>query len=286
MSRIFDALRKSEQEVDKHPTSPQPVRQPLDEVPGPQSVAIERVQISPETRVIVHTRPGSLGADRFRLLRTRLTELISKAKRKTLLVTSAVPQDGKSTVALNLATALAEHGKRHVLLLEADFYRPSLCRVLGIRPGPGLAECLRGDADPVAALRRIEPLGCYFLPAGKAVSDPAELVQSGRFSPLVAMFEARFDWILVDSPPVAPVADLLALRAQAYGCLLVVRAGQTTRETVEEAVRQLGREHVLAIVLNGVEGLDRHYSKYYGKYYGGGSRNGSGPGKTPALQTE
>jgi Mrp family chromosome partitioning ATPase len=130
-----------------------------------------------------------------------------------------------------------------------------------------LAECLQGDSDPIAALRRIQPLGWYFLSAGTSVSNPTELVQSEHFSQLVAMFEARFDWILIDAPPVTPVADLLALRAQADGCLLVVRAGQTPREAVEEAVRQLGREHVLGIILNGVEGLGRRYSQYYGKYY-------------------
>ena len=275
MSRIFEALRKSEQEVEKHPTSPQPLRKPLDEVPGLQSVAIERVQIPPEGRVIVHTDPRSLGADRFRLLCTRLTELTAKAKVKTLLLTSPVPQDGKSTVALNLATALAEHGKRSVLLLEADFPRPSLSRILGVSPGPGLAECLQGDSDPIAALRRIEPLGWYFLSAGTAVNNPTELVQSARFSSLVDMFETRFEWIFLDSPPIAPVADILALRAQADGCVLVVRAGRTQREMVEEAVRQLGRHYVLAVVLNGVEGVYRQHSKYYGKYYGGRSQNGS-----------
>jgi capsular exopolysaccharide synthesis family protein len=281
MSRIFEALRKSERELEKYPTTPQPLRKPPDEDLGLQSVAIETVQIPREGRVIVHSDPQSLGADRFRLLRARLSEVTAKAKVKTLLVTSPVPEDGKSTVSLNLATALAEHGKRSVLLLEADFFRPSLSRVLGLPPGPGLAECLQGSSDPIAALRRIEPLGWYFLPAGTSVSNPTELVHSPRFSPLVAMFETRFDWILLDSPPIAPVADILALRAQADGCVLVVRAGQTQREMVEEAVRQLGRQYVLAIVLNGVRGLDRQHSKYYGKYYGSANRNGPGSGKTP-----
>jgi capsular exopolysaccharide synthesis family protein len=280
MSRIFEALRKSEQDVEQHLTSPHPLRKPLDEDLALQSVAIERVQIPREGRVIVHSDPGSLGADRFRLLRARLTELTAKAKLKTLLVTSPVPEDGKSTVSLNLATALAEHGKRRVLLLEADFFRPSLSRVLGVPPASGLAECLQSNSDPIAALRRIEPLGWYFLPAGKSVSNPSDLVQSKRFTPLVAMLEAQFDWILVDSPPVTPVADILALRGEADGCLLIVRAGRTQREMVEEAMRQLGREHVLAIVLNGAKGLDRHHYKYYGKYYRDVRRNGSGPGKT------
>ena len=278
MSRIFEALRKSQHEVEERLTSLEPLRKPLDEGPGLQSVAIERVQIPPERRIIVHSDPQSLGADRFRLLRARLLERTAKVKQKTLLVTSPVPADGKSTVSLNLATALAEHGKRSVLVLEADFFRPSLRQVLGIPTGPGLAECLRDNSDPMATLRLIEPLGWYLLPAGTSVTNPTELVQSTRFSSLVAMLETRFEWILVDSPPVAPVADILALRALVDACLLVVRAGQTQREMVEEAVRQLGREHVLAIVLNGAEGLDRQHSKYYGKYYLGAKRNSSGPG--------
>jgi capsular exopolysaccharide synthesis family protein len=280
MSKIFEALRRSQQASGEPSLSPRPLPEALEAVPGLQSVATERVHISSESRVIVHTHPSSLGADRFRLLGTRLRELRAGVRRKTLLLTSPLPQDGKSTVALNLATVLADHGKRPVLLLEADFYRPSLSRLLGLGKGLGLAECLQDDSDPLVALRRIEPLGWYFLPAGRPVSQPTELVQSERLAPLVATLAAHFDWILVDSPPTTPVADILALKAQADGCLLVIRAGQTPRETVEEAVRQLGREHVLAIILNGAEGLDRRYSKYYGKYYGGGSRNGSGPAKT------
>jgi capsular exopolysaccharide synthesis family protein len=204
----------------------------------------------------------------------------ASASRGSIVAVNAITQTDTGTVSLNLATALAEHGKRRVLLLEADFFRPSLSRTLGVPRASGLAECLQSNSDPFAALRRIEPLGWYFLPAGTSLSNPTELVHSAVFSPLVDMFETRFDWILVDSPPIAPVADILALRAQADGCVLVVRAGQTQREMVDEAVRQLGRQYVLAIVLNGVEGLDRQHSKYYGKYYGGVNRNGAGPGKT------
>src|SRR5215467_9334343 len=170
MSRIFEALRKSQSEVEERLTSPESLRKPSDEGLGLQSVAIERVQILPEGRVVVHSDPQSLGADRFRLLRARLLERTAKVKQKTLVVTSPVPEDGKSTVVLNLATALAEHGKRSVLVLEADFFRPSLGRALGIPPGAGVAECLRDNSHPMAALRRIEPLGWYLLPAGTSVS--------------------------------------------------------------------------------------------------------------------
>jgi capsular exopolysaccharide synthesis family protein len=270
MSRIFDALSKAQPARE---VSRQPVRDTYEEVPRLQSIATERVEAPPESRIIVHTDPRSVGADRFRLLGMRLRSPATGVKRKTLLITSPLPQDGKSTVALNLATVLAEHGKSAVLLLEADFYRPSLTQRLGLQPWPGLAQCLQDDSDPLLALRRIEPLGWYLLPAGEPVNNPAELVQSERFSPLVSAFAAYFDWVVIDSPPVNPVADIVALRARADGCLLVVRAGQTPREAVEEAVRNVGREHVLGIIVNGVDGLNRRCSKYYGKYYGSGSGN-------------
>jgi Mrp family chromosome partitioning ATPase len=124
MSRIFEALRKSQYEVEERVTSPESPRKLLDESPGLQSVAIERVQIPAEGRIVVHTEPRSLGADRFRLLCARLLEGTAKLKQKTLLITSPVPEDGKSTVTLNLATALAEHGKRSVLYSKPTFFAP------------------------------------------------------------------------------------------------------------------------------------------------------------------
>jgi len=169
---------------------------------------------------------------------------------------------------------LAEHGKHRVLLLETDLYDPSQLRQLGLSSWAGLVECLQGECPPLAALRRIEPLSCYLLPAGGLASNPTELLDSERFSPLVKELAAHFDWILMDSPPSNPVADVLALKAQADGCLLVVRAARTPREALEESVRQLGRENVLGVVLNGIEGLDRRYSGYYGKYYTGGGPKG------------
>jgi capsular exopolysaccharide synthesis family protein len=269
MSRMFEALHPSQRETAEPFISPVPLPGTIP-VPGFQTIATECVHIPPECRVVVHTEPWSFGADRFRLLRTRLRERFRGAQRRIVLVTSPLPGDGKSTVALNLATALAEHGKHTVLLLEGDLYNPSLLRRLGLRSWAGLAENLQGECAPLAALRRIEPLGCYVLPAGGPVSNPTELLHSERFSPLVKGLSAHFEWILMDSPPTNPVADVLALKAQADGCLLVVRAARTPREALEESVRQLGSENVLGVVLNGAEGLDRRYSAYYGKYYTGG----------------
>jgi Mrp family chromosome partitioning ATPase len=115
------------------------------------------------------------------------------------------------------------------------------------------------------AIRRIDPLGFYLLPAGQPAEDGSSLLQSDFTAQLIkSLSSSSFSWILIDSPPTTPIADILVLRAQADATLLVARARQTPRQAIEESTKNLGRGHILGILLNGVEGLDRAYSKYYG----------------------
>jgi capsular exopolysaccharide synthesis family protein len=197
----------------------------------------------------------------------RLRELWNAGKLRSLLITSPLPEDGKSTIALNLATALAEQGKCTVLLLEADLHKPSLSQHLEIETRPGLAECLEDGLNPMKVVRRLEPLGWYLLSSGKPRSNPTELLQSENLSGIMQDLSPNFDWILIDSPPVLPLTDALSLARQADASLLVIRAGRTPREALEQTLKLLPPEHVLGVLLNGLEGLNRLYSKYYG-YYG------------------
>ncbi len=228
-------------------------------------VATETSPLPPESRVIVYSDPRSPGADRFRWAGMRLKSLQAARGLKTLLITSPLPGDGKSTVALNLATVLADKGKHPVLLVEADTYRPSILNKLGLRPWPGLFGCYQRKSEPRLAIRRIDPLGFYLLPAGQAEGDGNFLLQSGFVPQLIKdLASSSFSWILIDSPPTTPIAEILALKACADATLLVARAGQTPREAIEETTRNLGHDHIIGIMLNGVEGLNRMYSKYYG----------------------
>lgn len=228
-------------------------------------VATEVSPVPDESRVVVHNDPRSAGADRFRWVAIRLKNLQTARGLKTLLITSPLPGDGKSTVSLNLATVLSENGKHSVLLVEADTYRPSLVNKLGLRPWPGLYGCYRRKSEPRLAIRRIDPLGFYLLPAGEPEGDGNLLLQSNFVPQLIKDFASSpFDWILIDSPPSTPIAEILALKAQADATLLVARAGHTPREAIEETARNLGRDHIIGIILNGVAGLNRVYSKYYG----------------------
>lgn len=236
-----------------------------------RDVPTTEVQVLPESRIVMHTDPRSAGADRFRFLRMCLRELWKAGKLKSLVITSPLPQDGKSTIALNLATALSERGKRTVLLIEADLHHPTLTERLGLDGELGLADCIEDGLDPVSVIRRVEPLSWYLLSAGTPRSHPTELLHSEVLAGVIQKLCTQFDWVLIDSPPVSPLTDALLLARQANATLLVAREGRTPRELLEKAVALLGRQRVLGIVLNGMEGLDRLYTGYYG--YGAYSKN-------------
>jgi len=229
-------------------------------------VPAECAEITPEARLVFHSDPVGPAADRYRFLRMRLRELAPSAKLKKLLVTSPLPHDGKSTVCLNLATALAEGGKKNVLLMEADLHQPVLNAKLRLDKWPGLTECLEGKIEPQSAIRRIDPLSWYLLPAGGSRENASELLQTAALTTVMNKLAQQFDWIIVDSPPALPLSDATSLTRHVDATLLVVRAEQTVREAVDEAVAIIGRQRLVAVILNGVNSFDRSYSKYYKSY--------------------
>lgn len=223
---------------------------------------VEQARLSPENRLAYYADPRGAAADRYRLLRMRLKEHWRAGKLKRLLITSALAHDGKSTVVMNLATALAERGKHNVLVIEADLHHPSLGESLKLKPWPGLTDCLTDAIPHLSGIRKIEPLGWYLLPAGEPRKNPTELLQSPAFGQLMQKLTASFDWILIDSPPVLPLTDSLAMQQHVDGSLMVVRAGVTPREAVEQAIELLGKKNIVGTVLNGVEVRNRRYYQY------------------------
>jgi polysaccharide biosynthesis transport protein len=269
MNYLLKALRKIEDEKgEADPLSPEYLRQSSKPAKSLDFIPIEQARIMPSSRIVVYDNPQALPADRYRMLRMQLERMRGDSKLKTILLTSPSPEDGKSTVALNLASILAKHGKRQVLLVEADLRCPSLTRRLGLKSWPGFADCLLNGSDPMTAIRQIDPLQFYLLPAGAQVEDPAELLHSDATTHCLEALSKAFDWILIDAPPTTPIPDALSLRARADACLLVARAGKTRREEIEESIQLLGPKSILGIVLNGAEGLDKRYSGYYENYYG------------------
>jgi len=267
LSRLYDALRKVEEE------SREPANTTSDAVVAPPrdtgrllAVPSLHAHLRSECRLIVSSDPHSPGTERFRLIRMALRNSAGGKLPKTLLITSPLPKDGKSTVALNLATSLSEGGKYKILLLEADLHRPSLLTSLGLDWMPGLSEVLHGQEEPSAVIRRIEPLEFFLMSAGHTSNNPSELFQGEKFSCLLQDLKACFDCLIIDCPPAFPLADVVALKGLADGILLVARAGKTSREAVRETLELFRPGQVMGMILNAEEELNQTYSRYYQKY--------------------
>jgi protein-tyrosine kinase len=188
--------------------------------------------------------------EQFRLLRARLEDLAQARPLKTILVTSSLPEEGKTFVALNLAAALCQRGRNKVLLLEADLRRPSCCSALGLDPVPGLAECCATQAALPGFAYRLSGLDLCLLPAGEHPTSAIEWLASSRMARVMAEAGSAFDWVLVDSAPLLPVADSVVLSRHCDGILLVLRRGRSLKSALPEALNRFEPGKLLGLVLN------------------------------------
>ena len=148
------------------------------------------------------------------------------------------------------------------MVVEADLHRSSIAESLKLKPWAGLTECLVDGTSPLANIRRVEPLGWFLLPAGEPRKNPTELLQTPAFGQVMQTLAPHFDWILIDSPPVVPLTDSLSLQQHADASLLVVRAGQTPRDAIEQTIELLGKKNIVGVVINGVEVRNHLYYQY------------------------
>ncbi|MGY1831495.1 polysaccharide biosynthesis tyrosine autokinase [Geodermatophilus sp. SYSU D01180] len=204
-----------------------------------------------DDRLIVATDPRSRQAELFRQLRTSLESLRKPGVPLVLTVTSALPGEGKSTVALNLALAWAEVHKR-VVLVDADLRGPTVAEQLGLRGDAGLSTVLLGRAEVDDVMQEWGERGLRVLTAGEVPSDPARLLDSNRMPDLVAALAAEHDVVIIDSSPVLTVADAFALSRCTSGALVVADTRRVRHHQLGEALRQLGTidAPVLGVVLN------------------------------------
>jgi capsular exopolysaccharide synthesis family protein len=243
-----------------------PTTDDFEPVSSLRNIPVEKAELETGCRLQLLTDPRSASADRFRYLRMRLRELRELAKLRSLVITSPLPDDGKSTIAMALATALAEGGKHPTLLIEADLHHPTLARTLGLEARPGLAECLEDGLDPLSLIRKVEPIGFYLLEAGTPRGNPTELLQSDALPTVMQGVLPNFDWILIDTPPALALTDAVSLSRQVDATLLVARADRTSSEAIEQTLKLIGQKHVVGVVLNCADGLHQLYSDYYGYY--------------------
>lgn len=212
-------------------------------------------------------------AEAYRSLRTNLNYLTPPKPPRVIVVTSALPGDGKTTTAVNLAVTLAHQGQR-VILIDAETRRGTVHDVFGLPPAPGFFDLMYGQASPGECIRRVAMEGggtIDVLPLGSAPSvNPADLLQAQRLQPLFDRLRQQYDYVLLDTPPLNLFTDAALIGAQADALLLVARADRTEREELKFAVAQLRNVQVnlAGAVLNDVE--FRRSSRYrlgYGYYY-------------------
>jgi polysaccharide biosynthesis transport protein len=221
--------------------------------------------------LITQSRPQSQMAESYRALRTSLLLTSLGAPPKTILITSALPREGKSTTSINTAIVLAQKGTR-VLLIDADLRRPSIHKTLGMGPRIGLSNVLTGGASlQQAAVRSPLLPNLHILPAGTPPPNPAELMASSQMVEVLMELREQYDHIIVDTPPMLSVTDAVVLSTRADAVVLVIRSAQTTKPALRRARDILAQVNarVSGVLLNAVN-LDSpdyyYYYEYQGKY--------------------
>lgn len=305
MSRIHEALKKAEQErAASQAAQPQPAFVPqdapdslltaADPVSAPIAPPVSsapyaaampafaspfsidallarspQLEWQPDSKVMLFLNgdDNARGTEEFRTLRSRLYHTREKMTLKKILVTSALPKEGKSFTSANLAQVLVRQHGRRVLLIDADLRAPRLHTMLGTTSTPGLANYLQGSADEFSIMQRGPMENLFFIPSGQQISDPAELVANGKLKVLLQRVEPLFDWIIVDSPPAVPVSDASILAKVCDGVLMVVRSNATPVDLARRAREEFPDQALVGVVLNGTDNDTSAYSRYYYNAY-------------------
>jgi protein-tyrosine kinase len=311
MSRIYEALQKaeSERQQERQEREPEPLERQADVAPPMRvaaalaeydaAIAAPTIPVFDAASSVVPNRSGidfskvvkrtwnlSLehlpavqdrgpSVEQFRSLRSRLFELRDIKPLKSVLISSGLPQEGKSFISINLAISLARHKNSKVLLIDGDMRRYSLHELLGCESQPGLADYLAGKASLEEIMQqqaipaneggpRVASLpNLTFIPGGNGGDKAADLSGNPRFGELIKLAAPHFDWIIVDSSPVLPVSDAVNLSRSCDGVLLVARGGVTKYPVAQRATSELRSANLLGFVLNAV--LDQ---PQVGSYYG------------------
>jgi capsular exopolysaccharide synthesis family protein len=221
----------------------------------------------PNLIVFENSNPFFPGAEQFRTLRSRLYRMREGQPLQTILISSAIPAEGKTLVSANLAYALVRQRGCRVLLIDADLRSPRVHTLLGAPATPGLADYLQSTATEFDITQHSTEDGLCFIPAGNHVTHPSELISSDRMKHFLDRFKPAFDWIIIDSPPALPVADSSVLGGLVDGVLFVVRANSTPSQASLKACKELRDAHLIGVVLNSAEETSEYNSYYSSSAY-------------------
>ncbi len=231
-----------------------------------RQLALSRIQslpvsLSEQSRLVCLTDKDSATAEALRLLAVRLRDIRRTRPLKKVLITSTIPQEGKSTIAGNLACAFSHATDERILLIEGDLRRPSLSRMFGVRTKLGICDSLRDQSGVLQNIYQLKEAKLWILPAGNAPANPLEALQASKLPELLNELTKYFDWILIDSPPVLPLADTSIWMRLADGIILVTRQGTTEKRQLQKGIEALDADKVLGAIVN--SSVASAYSGYY-----------------------
>lgn len=261
MGKMYEALQKAEKE-----------RLP-EQKPEPVKAAFDSSVL--DDKVVTFFQPGSVVAEQFRKLRTYLFRPALENKPKTILVTSSFSGEGKSLIAINLAITIAVELNSHAMLIDCDLRNPTLSKWFGMTESKGLSDYLLGNDDLPGLLVKTQIDKLTLLTGGSTQNNPVELIASKKMEALIIELKSRYSdrYIILDSSPVLATTEPNVLDKMIDGIIFVIRAGETPRESVQQAVKMLGKEKIIGVVLNDINfkspalnaryfGSDRYYYNY------------------------
>lgn len=278
MSRVYRALEKAEKEkhkiVKEKPFSPPIFKEGMisrEQVSDPRilEVDIEELGIPmKEEFPFLIAQPNSFAGEQFKKLKTHIF-LHSSQHPRSILITSSVPQEGKTTVGMNLAVAISEEINKKAILIDADLRRPSIL-LKNNNKSKGLTDYLTDQTSLEEVLTNSGKENLWIIPAGKPSSKAVELIGSKKMIELLASLRGFGEdtYVIIDSPPVLSSSEPILLSKLVDGVILVVMAEQTPRGAVRKAVNSFDKQKILGVVFNQKElKPSKHYSEYYYRYY-------------------
>lgn len=272
MGKIHDALTKSDKESKAAITTKKPSPFKIYDRKAKKmesSGAIKTIFKSKavDKNIVSLLEPQSFEAEQFKHLRTNILFPVSGNPPRSIMVTSAIPGEGKSFVASNLAVSIAQNIDQHVLLMDCDMRKATIHSNFGFDEVEGLSGYLSKKTSLSSLLLKTDINKLTILPGGKPPNNPAELMSSNKMSELLKEVTSRYSdrYIIIDSPPPHLTSETSIVARQVDGIILVVKAGSTSREMVEELLEMMGKEKVLGVVVNWFD-MSSMKNYGYGKY--------------------
>jgi len=256
MSRVYDALQQCCPEQvhispvqgdNGHSLFVEPIP---DSVWDHESAPISQTSLSIDERFPSLFSAYGFASEQFRLLATRLQQMQQKGTLKSILLTSSVAQEGKSLMTVNLAIALAQGARQRILVVDADLRTSGVCRTLRMEDRTGLRDWYHSNRPVTDFICRLAGLNVWVLPAGQEALDPLEILKSPRMSKLLTGMSAAFDWLLIDSAPLLPVADAEVVSRIADGTMVVVRRDKSSKTELKQALVRVAPSKMIGLILN------------------------------------